>query len=244
MESLPALPEHNMQLLISQAIDRGVPVETLERLLAMAQQLDAKYAKEKFNTCMSAFQEECPIIVKSKPGATTKTGVVAYRYAPLDVIVKQVKPLLFKHGFNYSLDTQPDTKGVHAYLKIRHTCGYEDVNHVYMPFVERTAVMTDAQVEMATMTIATRRVFCNGFGIITGEEDTDGNRHQQVVTLATGEQIEEIENLVIESQLPLQGILQQCKVKSLQNMTTEQAQSVISKIGRYIARINDVKEGR
>lgn len=239
METLPALPESQVDTLIAQAIDKSVPVETLEKLLAMRSQLKAEYAKEQFNIAMSAFQEECPVLIKNKTGSVTKSGIVVSRYTPLDSIVRQTKSLISKHGFRYSLDTQPDIKGVHTYLTIHHTLGHEETKHVFMPFVERTAVMTDAQVEMATMTIATRRVFCNAFGIVTGDEDTDGKGYKPqtpTITYITKEQIEEIENLIIESQLPLQGILQQYKVKELTELTTQQAQSIITKMERYIER--------
>ena len=235
MESLPALPEHNMQMLISQAIDKGVPVETLERLLALATQLKAEYAKEQFNIAMSAFQSQCPIIKKTK-SVTTAKGIVAYRYAPIESIVSQVRFLLKEHNFSYTIQTETFERSAKVICVVKHIAGHSEQSSMTVPFGTQTAVMSDTQVVAAAITFAKRYAFCNAFGILTGDEDTDARPPVKPVTLATGEQIEEIQNLIIESQLPLQGILQQCKVQSLQEMTTDQAASVISKMERYIER--------
>lgn len=243
MESLPALPEHNMQLLISQAIDKGVPVETLERLLAMATQLKAEYAKEQFNIAMADFQEECQIIQKKK-SVTTNASIVAYRYAPIEAIVAQVKPLLKKYGFSYSVDVAYNGTYNIVTCTAHHVLGHtRSSSYPAIPDSRENKMQSEVQRVASTLTFAKRYAFCNVFGILTGDEDNDARPEtvKVTVTLATGEQIEEIENLIIESQLPLQGILQQCKVESLQEMTTAQGQSVITKMERYIERKNREK---
>src|SRR3990167_1781746 len=70
--------------LISQAIERNLPVENLERLLAFAKEIKAIQAKESFNLAMAELQAELPIIEKDKSGGVTDTGKVAYKYAPLE----------------------------------------------------------------------------------------------------------------------------------------------------------------
>ena len=52
--------------LISQAIDKALPVETMEKLLMMMRrELKAEYAKEEFDFCyVSVSQADCPIIEK------------------------------------------------------------------------------------------------------------------------------------------------------------------------------------
>src|SRR5258708_78317 len=91
--------------LIEQAITANVPVETMERLLAMRTQIKQEMAKEAFTSAMAAFQSECPTIVKTKE-VKTRDGRVAYRYAPIESIVSQVKSPLKNNGFSYT--TQVD----------------------------------------------------------------------------------------------------------------------------------------
>ena len=57
---------HDAEALIAKAIDKNVPVETMERLLAMRRELKAEWAKEEFDKAMSAFQSDCPIIKKRR----------------------------------------------------------------------------------------------------------------------------------------------------------------------------------
>jgi len=238
MESLPALPEHNMQLLISQAIDKGVSVETLERLLAMAQQLDARHAKEQFNVAMASFQSNCPTIRKTK-SVTTKTGIVAYRYAPIESIVSQVRGLLKEYNFSYAVETETLDHSVKVTCIAKHIAGHSESSSVTVPFGTQTQLMSDTQVVAAAITFAKRYAFCNAFGILTGDEDNDARKQDapvQKAQFATKEQTEEIENLIIESQIPLAGILQQCKANSLQELTQQQTQAIIAKIERYIER--------
>ncbi|MDD5590162.1 MAG: hypothetical protein PHQ47_03240, partial [Candidatus Portnoybacteria bacterium] len=58
---------NSAEALIAQAIDKGVSVETMEKLLAMRKELKAEWAKEEFIKAMANFQKECPIIEKKKP---------------------------------------------------------------------------------------------------------------------------------------------------------------------------------
>ena len=94
---------HDAEMLIAKPIDKNVPVETMERLLVMRRELKAEWAKAEFDKAMSAFQSDCPIIKKTK-SVKTNAGELAYKYAPLESIVEQVKDLLSKHGFSYSVD--------------------------------------------------------------------------------------------------------------------------------------------
>jgi hypothetical protein len=87
---------NSIEALIAKAIDKNVPVETMERLLAMRRELRAEWAKEEFDKAMAAFQAECPIIDKS---SKVSFGTTRYSYAALDEIVKEVKGFCQKRVF-------------------------------------------------------------------------------------------------------------------------------------------------
>ena len=83
------VPVHGeAEVLISKAIDKNVSVESLERLLAMRRELKQEWAKEQYDKAMSEFQADCPTIEKTK-GVKTKSGIIAYKYAPIESIVDQ-----------------------------------------------------------------------------------------------------------------------------------------------------------
>jgi hypothetical protein len=159
--------------LLQQAITNKVPVETLERLLAMRKELKAERAKEDYNNSMGEFQSECPVIQKTK-AVTTRDGTVAYKYAPIESIVTQVKSLLQKHGFSYAVQTETSDKRVKSVCIVKHVGGHSENYEVEVPLGNKTQVMSDSQVVASALTFAKRYAFCNAFGILTGDEDIDG----------------------------------------------------------------------
>lgn len=159
--------------LLVQAMKNNVPVETVERILAMRRELKAEFAKEQFDMAMAAFQGECPVIEKTKEGGKTTSGIVAYYYAPLESIVKQTKNLIQKHGFSYSVKTKTQQDMVEAICVVKHMAGHSEESSFQVPLGARTGVMSAPQVTASALTFAKRYAFCNAFGILTGDQDDD-----------------------------------------------------------------------
>lgn len=163
----------SVEFLIGQAIDKGVPVETMERLLAMRKELKAEYAKEEYDKAMAQFQAECPIIKKTKAGGKTNNGEVAYKYAPLESIVEQTKEAISRNGFSYMVRSETKETGVKAIVIVKHKAGHSEPTDVEVPLGAKTGVMSAPQVTASALTFAKRYAFCNAFGILTGDEDND-----------------------------------------------------------------------
>jgi hypothetical protein len=159
---VPPQPEALIQL----AIERNVPVETMERLLAMQEKIQAKRAKEAFDKAMADFQRDCPTIEKTKQGYN-------YKYADLTKIVEQVKSLLADNGFSYTFDTDEADNAVIIYCKVKHTGGHMEISKARID-KETTSKMNASQQSGSAMTYGKRYALVNAFGILTGDEDTDG----------------------------------------------------------------------
>lgn len=169
----------SIEMLLSQAVDKGVPVETMERLLAMRRELKAEYAREEYDRAMARFQSECPIINKGTT-VNDKTGKKRYNYAKLENIVSQVKEFITKNGFSYRFDEERDEKFITALCIVKHEAGHSEKT----PFtveIGNEDYMTNVQKYGARMTFAKRYAFCNAFGILTMDEDNDGNDEDKVV---------------------------------------------------------------
>lgn len=162
----------NPEVLIAQAIAKKVPVDTMERLLAMRRELRAEQAKEAFDSAMADFQAECPQIQKTKE-VKTKAGKTAYKYAPIEAIVEQVKKLLKNNGFSYSVKTETKETGVKSTCVVKHIAGHSEEFSFEVPLGNKTEIMSASQVVAAALTFAKRYAFCNAFGIMTADEDTD-----------------------------------------------------------------------
>ena len=166
------LPEFSAELIITKAIEQGVHVETLERLLAMRKELTQEKAAADYLRALSGFQSECPIINKTKE-VKDKSGKVRYRYAPLDDIIKQVSPLLQTHGLSYSINAKQENDFIIAECSIHHINGHSETSSFPIP-IDKDAYMNDAQKSASALTFAKRYAFCNSLGILTGDQDDDG----------------------------------------------------------------------
>ncbi len=163
--------DSGIDTLIAQAIDKSVPVETMEKLLAMRTQLKQEVAKEQYNKDLSDFQCECPVIGKNKD--VMVDGKKRYSYAPLDEIVQQTKELLHKHGFSYTFNSEFLDNAQIITCTARHIGGWSETAKFRSP-IDVKAFMTEVQKQGSAMTFAKRYSFCQVFGIMTGDEDDDG----------------------------------------------------------------------
>lgn len=215
-KSLQNIPESSpvsisIEAIITQAIANNVPIETMEKILAMRRELKQEYAKEQFNKSMSAFQAECPAIIKTKV-VKTNSGQDAYRFAPLDAIIAQTKELIRAHGFSYRIQTETLTDSVKSTCIVQHSEGHSEQSSFEVPLGNRTNVMSQTQVVAAALTFAKRYAFCNAFGIMTSDEDTDAKKE----TLSPIEAIDKLKGALTLEELKITYL-------SLGNLTKNEA---------------------
>src|SRR5258708_34783782 len=178
---------------------------------------------------MSEFQAACPIIKKSKVVRTEKGA--SYKYAPIDSIVFQVKPLLKEFGFSYAIQTETVVDLVKAICIVRHKFGHSESSSFSVPLGTKTAMMSNTQHVAAALTFAKRYAFCNAFGILTGEEDRDG---AVVRVEISKEEIEELRVLLSKTSYTEQQLLEGCKVVSIEEMSEVQAGIVIERLRNIV----------
>ena len=223
--------------IIAQGIEKGVPVETMEKLMAMRRELKAEAAKEAYDEAMAAFQGECPTIKKQKAGGKTKSGQVAYMYAPLEMIVEQVKELIQKHGFSYQIETEVPEGKVKVTCTVKHKAGHSERSTMEVPLGTRTEIMSAPQAVAATVTFAKRYAFSNAFGIMTGDVDTDRQKDKADKELATPEQVDEIDRLAVLAKMTKADVVQRCRELygvSFTTITPVQAEGIIAGLKKRI----------
>ncbi len=160
-----------IEALISQAIDKGLSVDTMERLLSMRRELKEEQAREAFTTALGQFQRDCPVIVKTKI-VLSKDGSVRYKFAPLDGITSQIKKPCADNDLSYSWDTTPTEGNMVVTCKVTHKMGHSENSTMQIP-VDKDGYMTAPQKVLSAVTFAKRNTLLNAFGITTADEDTD-----------------------------------------------------------------------
>ena len=178
-QTLPAVQNQrfSVEALLTQAVAKGLPVETLERIMVMGREVKAEVAKEQFISAMAKFQSACPIIKREKV-VKGKDGKERYRYAPLDSIVSQVKVALADNNISYKFDEIKDDKTATAVCVVTHTGGHSEQSSFKVE-IGNEEYMTSTQKYGARMTFAKRYAFCNAFGIMTGDDDIDGQVEEE-----------------------------------------------------------------
>lgn len=164
--------ELSVESLIAQAITNGTPVDTMERLLAMRREIRAEQAKEAFDEAMANFQRECPVIIKDKEVKEKDGKTVRYKFAPLDSIVEQTKEYIAKNGLSYAIQVRQTDKMLTVVCIVKHKLGHSEESALGIP-IGSEQFMSEVQKYGARVTFAKRYAFCNAFGIMTGDDDTD-----------------------------------------------------------------------
>lgn len=155
-----------IETLIAQAIEKGTPVDTMERLLAMAREVKAEQAREAFNMSLAAFQSDCPVIAKTHKGHNS-------HYAKLEDIVAQTQAIRQKHGLHYAFDTKQEPAAITVVCRITHAGGHTETSSATFPIDAKAAGMNDQQKVASAITYAKRYALMNALGIVVADEDND-----------------------------------------------------------------------
>jgi len=172
MEIAEARQPVSMEEIILQAIEKGIPVETFEKILAMKERVEAAEAKKQFDKAMANFQSEMPEIKKTKE-ARDGSGKILYKYAPLEAIIAQAKGPLAKNGLSYSVKTEVSADKVKSIVIIKHLAGHSEQSEMETPLATKTGIMSQPQQIAATATFSKRYAFINALGLMSADEDSE-----------------------------------------------------------------------
>lgn len=185
----------SVEAMIMQAIEKGMPVETMKEILAMRTALRAEWAKEQFDRAMADCQAELPIVGKSKMARDENKGKDLYRYAPLDAIVKETRDIITRHGFSYSFKSLNTPDKVKVTCIVKHRDGHTEESDMETALSTKTQIMSAPQQIAATVTFNKRYAFVNAFGITTGGEDDESQIVENVEEPAPKEDVPSLKKL-------------------------------------------------
>lgn len=172
----PIGPEY----LLAKALESG-NMEMIDKMEELYWKRENRAAEAAFYAALSAFQSECPVIDKTKPVYNKDGRTVRYYYAPLGDIVRQVGTLLAKHGLSYDFSAKVmpfnELEGgpyMELTCHVHHSAGHSR-SFPYLSLIEDNDYMNPTQHAGSANSYAKRYGFCNAFGILTADEDNDGN---------------------------------------------------------------------
>ncbi len=160
---------------IQLAIEKDIDVEKLGMLLDLDERVAGRNARNAFFAALGRVQEKLPEIKKTKEASIATRGGSGYSYtfAPLDEIVRVVRPILREEGFSFAWSTDPPAGGVlYVICILRHIDGHEERSSFPVE-VDTQAKMSGAQKYGAALTYGKRQSLTSVLGIVT-TDDIDG----------------------------------------------------------------------
>ena len=165
--------DFSIEFLIEKAIEKNMPIETLEKLLTVRKELKEEFAKEEYFRALSKFQSECPEIIKDKKVYNKDGKTIRYFYASLDNIIKTAQKSLENNGFSYTFTPICTKNEIKVITSLHHVSGHSEIAE-FTAEIGHSGFMSSIQEAGVSMSYAKRYSFSAVTGLMTTDEDQDG----------------------------------------------------------------------
>lgn len=220
-----------MEFIQRAAADPAFDVAKLERMMALAERMEAKQAERAFDDAMATAQEEmAPVRTDAANKATSS------RYATYAALDRAIRPTYTKHGFSVSYDTGDGAPAgdLRVLAYVAHRGGCRRTYKIDMPADGKGAKGGDVM----TRTHATGSAFSYGkryslggiFNIVVSDADDDGNSAGGLDGPITAEQLETLQEVIARTKSDPELVSKHFKVEALKDLTKRQLPRVIEAI--------------
>lgn len=168
------LTRHTPNDLISQAIEKGLDVEALGKLMDLQERWQASQARKLFFEAFTNFQAQCPDIRKTKEVKFKESDIKPqYHYAPLANITRQIGKILKTNDLSYRWEITDNNDELKVTCLVSHIEGH----------TERTTMSSKAdtsgsknaiQARGSAIEYLKRYTLIGALGISTADSDIDG----------------------------------------------------------------------
>jgi ERF superfamily len=170
-----AQPVQQEMSMLRLAIEKGAPIETIERLVALQEKMLARQAETEFNHALNRVQSKIQRIAPDLENTQKHS-----KYASYAAIDRVIRPIYAPEGFSISFThaecPKPDHIRVIGWLRLgAHKEPYQVDWPVDTKGPQGSAVMTATQATGASDSYAKRYLVKDMFNIAIGEDDRDGN---------------------------------------------------------------------
>lgn len=203
--NVAALTPITPMAMLAQAIERGMPVETVDKLMALSERWDATQARKAFDMAIAAAKAEIPVVVKNATGHNSK------KYADFAAIARAIDPVISKHGLSYRFRTVQGDK-ISVTCVLSHEAGHYEENTL-TAMADTSGNKNAIQAIGSTLTYLQRYSLVQALGIAASEDD-DGRQAGTGETI-TDEQVDEISKLLIDTKSNLTLFLKKINLESL-----------------------------
>lgn len=220
------------------ARDPNVDIDKMERLMQMQERVMERQAKTAYATAMAAAKAEIMPVVRNKRNDQTKSN-----YADLAAIADAIDPIITKHGFSLTFDTDECPKPNHQRVvcDVFHSSGHTRRHHADIPDdgagFKGTANKTATHAFGSSNSYGRRYLKIMIFDVAT-KDDNDGNRPRPTVPMS--ELITEEQAAALRTALEFKG---RTEADFCQIMKSDQIESLqASRFNGAMAWVKNLKE--
>lgn len=179
--------------LISQAIEKGLDVESLGKLLDLQLKWEANKARKAFFEAFTNFQSECPDLRKTKEVSFNQTR---YHYAPLADITRQIGKLLKKNELSYRWEIQDTMQEIKVTCLVSHIDGHTEQTTMQAN-PDTSGAKNAIQARGSAIEYLKRYTLIGALGLSTADSDIDGRLPEADINKLHGDFME-VYNQVIQ----------------------------------------------
>lgn len=164
--------ENTPSNLLAQAIDKGLGVEELSKLMDLQERWEKNQARKAFFEAFTKFQSKSPDLRKTKQGHN-------YMYTPLSEIVRQIAQPLKEAGLSYRWEIQDSEKELKVTFLVSHIDGHTESTTMSAapdPSGSKNAI----QARGSSISYLQRYTIIGGLGLATADIDTDGKKPEDL----------------------------------------------------------------
>lgn len=208
-----------LEIIAEVARDPSSDPEKLRIVIDLHQSLRQEERERQFAEAMHAAQAQMRQVARNARNNTTNS-----RYATLDKIDEEIRPIYSQHGFSLSFGMPQNTEtGVEMVCTVFHTNGlareYRIGGALDNKGVKGLINKTDIQAVGSTVSYLRKYLVTMIFNIVMSDEDNDGQDTRKL----TAQQAAEIEELLKKSGGEKEKFLRWIGVEAIEDMTPAQA---------------------
>jgi hypothetical protein len=123
--SAPVAAVATPAMLLQIAVERGQPLDYVERLMRLQERYEANESRKAYNESFAAFKAEAVTIIKNRQ--VTDGPLKNKRYAELFAVVNAVTPALSRHGLSASWKLTKDERDwIEVTCTVKHVAGHSE----------------------------------------------------------------------------------------------------------------------
>ena len=175
-----AIQQERYMRLMELALQNSADIASIEKLVELQNNFEAKEARKSFFAALSQFQADLPVI-KKKGSVSYKQ--VNFTFAKLEDIASAIRPLIAENGLSYRFEQGNDNKFITVVCIITHRDGHE-VRTSMSAFSDDSGGKNAIQQIASTVSYLRRYTLTGALGITVSDEDDDAVSSQQVAITA------------------------------------------------------------